>query len=459
MALINKDFRFQERRQRHPYLRWAVFATASVVLGVVIAKTSSNTQTTDSLPAFKQVKPTQDEIDRHSFELTLPELQAKQKIIDELNHEPTKEWQELTVKSGDSLSRLFKRAGLSAQQLDKVMKSGEAAKKLTRIFPKDTIRVLTDDNGELQALRYEIDPETYLMIERENGELAANEYKHNIEKRNAHAQGTIESSLFLAANEAGISENIIMELAGIFGWDIDFALDIRKGDSFKVLYEEIYRNGEKIKDGDILAAEFINDGEVYRAVKYNNPKTDRAEYYTPEGKSMRKEFLRTPVNFTRISSRFTTKRYHPVLHKFRSHKGVDYAAKRGTPIRAAGDGKVVFKGTKGGYGRVVMIQHGSKYTTVYAHLNSYNKNIGVGKKVKQGQTIAYVGSSGLATGPHLHYEFRVNGVHRNPLTVRLPSSEPIPKSYLASFEQTTAPVLAQLDLLSRETQLALAETE
>jgi murein DD-endopeptidase MepM/ murein hydrolase activator NlpD len=459
MALINKDFRFQERRQRHPYLRWAVFATASVVLGVVIAKTSSNTQTTDSLPAFKQVKPTQDEIDRHSFELTLPELQAKQKIIDELNHEPTKEWQELTVKSGDSLSRLFKRAGLSAQQLDKVMKSGESAKKLTRIFPKDTIRVLTDDNGELQALRYEIDPETYLMIERENGELAANEYKHNIEKRNAHAQGTIESSLFLAANEAGISENIIMELAGIFGWDIDFALDIRKGDSFKVLYEEIYRNGEKIKDGDILAAEFINDGEVYRAVKYNNPKTDRAEYYTPEGKSMRKEFLRTPVNFTRISSRFTTKRYHPVLHKFRSHKGVDYAAKRGTPIRAAGDGKVVFKGTKGGYGRVVMIQHGSKYTTVYAHLNSYNKNIGVGKKVKQGQTIAYVGSSGLATGPHLHYEFRVNGVHRNPLTVRLPSSEPIPKSYLASFEQTTAPVLAQLDLLSRETQLALAETE
>jgi murein DD-endopeptidase MepM/ murein hydrolase activator NlpD len=459
MALINKDFRFQEKRERHPLLRWAVFAAASVVLGVVIAKTSSNSQTTDSLPAFKQVKPTQDELARHSFELTLPELQAKQKILDELNHETNKEWQELTVKSGDSLSRLFKRAGLSAQQLDKVMKSGEAAKKLTRIFPKDTIRVLTDEKGKLQALRYEIDPETYLMIERENGELAANEYKHNIEKRNAHAQGTIESSLFLAANKAGISENVIMELAGIFGWDIDFALDIRKGDSFKVLYEEIYRNGEKIKDGDILAAEFINDGEVYRAVKYTNPKTNRDEYYTPEGKSMRKEFLRTPVNFTRISSRFTTKRYHPVLHKFRSHKGVDYAAKRGTPIRAAGDGKVVFKGKKGGYGRVVMIQHGNKYTTVYAHLNSYNKNIRVGKKVKQGQTIAYVGSSGLATGPHLHYEFRVNGVHRNPLTVRLPSSEPVPKSHLATFEQTTAPVLAQLDLLSRETQLALAETE
>ena len=459
MALINKDFRFQEKRERHSFLRWAVFALASVVLGVVIAKTSSNTLTADKLPTFKQVKPSQDEIARLSFELTLPELQAKQKILDELNHETSKQWQEFTVKSGDSLSTLFKRAKLKPQQLDEVMKSGGPVKKLTKIFPKDIIRVLTDDQGDLQALRYEIDPETYLMVERENGELVAQEYKHAIETRVAHAEGTINSSLFLAANEAGISENVIMELAGVFGWDIDFALDIRKGDSFKLLYEEIYRNGEKIKNGDILAAEFVNDGDVYRAVRYTNPETSRTEYYTPEGKSMRKEFLRTPVNFARISSRFTTKRYHPVLHKFRSHKGVDYAAKRGTPIRAAGDGKVIFKGKKGGYGRVVIIQHGSKYTTVYAHLNSYNKKIRVGKKVKQGQTIAYLGSSGLATGPHLHYEFRVNGVHRNPLTVRLPSSGPVPKQHMANFELTTTPVFAQLDLLTRDTQLALAETE
>ena len=459
MALINKDFRFKEKRERHSFLRWTVFATASVVLGVVIAKTSSNVLTADKLPTFKEVNPTQDDIARLSFELTLPELQAKQKILDELNHEPIKQWQEFTVKSGDSMSRLFKRAGLTTQQLDEVMKSGEAAKKLTKIFPKDIIRVLTDDNGELLALRYEIDPETYLMVERESDALVAEELKHTIETRVAHAEGTIDSSLFLAANEAGISENVIMELAGIFGWDIDFALDIRKGDSFKMLYEEIFRNGEKIKNGEILAAEFINDGEVYRAVRYTNPETNRTEYYTPKGKSMRKEFLRTPVSFARISSRFTTKRYHPVLHKFRSHKGVDYAAKRGTPIRASGDGKVIFKGKKGGYGRVVIIQHGSKYTTLYAHLNSYNKKIRVGKRVKQGHTIAYLGSSGLATGPHLHYEFRVNGVHRNPLTVRLPSSGPVPKRYLADFELTTTPVFAQLDLLTRDTQLALAETE
>lgn len=459
MALINQDFRFREKPERHSFLRWAMFAAASVVLGVVIAKTSSNVLTSDELPTFKEVKPSKEEIARLSFELTLPELQAKQKILDELNHEPGKHWQELTVKSGDSLSKLFKRAKLKPQQLDEVMKSGEPAKKLTKIFPKDTIRVLTDDQGKLQALRYEINPETYLMVERENGELMAREHKHTIETRVAHAEGIIDSSLFLAANEANISENVIMELAGIFGWDIDFALDIRKGDSFKLLYEEIYRNGEKIKDGEILAAEFVNDGNVYRAVRYTNPETNRSEYYTPEGKSMRKEFLRTPVDFARISSRFTTSRYHPVLHKVRSHKGVDYAAKRGTPIRAAGDGKVIFKGKKGGYGRVIMIQHGSKYTTVYAHLNSYNKKVSVGKKVKQGQTIAYVGSSGLATGPHLHYEFRVNGVHRNPLTVKLPSSGPVPKRYMADFELTTAPVFAQLDLLTRDTQLALAETE
>ena len=459
MALINQDFRVQGKRERHPFLRWAVFATASVVLGVVIAKTSSYTQEPDSLPSFQPIKPSQDEMARLSFELTLPELQAKQEIIDDLNQEPAKQWQEFTVKSGDSMARLFKRAGLKPQQLDEVMKSGDAAKKLTRIFPKDIIRVLTDDQGELQALRHELDTETYLLIERKQGELVAKEYKHNIETRVAHANGAIESSLFLAANEAGIAESVIMELAGIFGWDIDFALDIRKGDTFKVLYEEIYRNGEKIKNGDILAAEFINDGEVYRAVRYTNPETNRTEYYTPEGKSMRKEFLRTPVNFTRISSRFTTRRFHPVLQKFRSHKGVDYAAKRGTPIRASGDGKVIHKGKKGGYGRTVIIQHGSKYTTLYAHLNSYNKKIRNGKRVKQGQTIGYVGSSGLATGPHLHYEFRVNGVHRNPQTVKLPSSQPVPKKHLADFELAISPVLAQLDLIARDTQLALAETE
>jgi len=363
------------------------------------------------------------------------------------------------VKSGDNLARLFKRAKIKPQQLDELMNSGEAVKTLTKIFPKDIIRVLSDDEGTLQALRYDIDHKSYLMVERESGALVATTYNHQLETRSTHASGVIDSSLFLAAQDAGISQNIIMELANIFGWDIDFALDIRKGDTFTLLYEEIYRNGEKISDGDILAAEFINDGNTYRAVRYTNPQNNVSEYYTPDGKSMRKAFLRTPVNFARISSRFTVKRYHPVLHKVRSHKGVDYAAKSGTPIYAAGDGKVIFKGKKGGYGKVMIVQHGSKYTTLYAHLKTYNRKLRIGSKVKQGQTIAYVGKTGLATGPHLHYEFRVNGVHRNPLTVKLPASKPVPKRYMADFELSTIPVFAQLDLLARSQQVALADTE
>jgi len=448
MTYINRDFRFPVRQKRHPGLRWFVFAAGCAVLGVVIANTAS-VDDPDSLPSFTATELTEELIARQSFRLTLPELQARQEIMDELNNESPRQWREFTVKSGDTLARLFKRAGIDSRQTYEIMQSGEAAQKLTKIYPKDIVRILTDDNGSLQALRYEIDHENYLMVERKQGVLEARELKHNIETRTAHATGEIDSSLFLAAADAGISQSLIMELAGIFGWDIDFILDIRKGDRFTVIYEGIYRDGEKIADGNILSAEFINNGKTYQAVRYTNPQTNRSEYYTPDGKSMRKTFLRSPVNFARISSGFTTNRYHPILHKFRSHKGVDYAAKKGSPVRAAGDGKIIFKGRKGGYGRVLIVQHGSRYSTLYAHLNSYNKKLRVGSKVRQGQTIGYVGNSGLATGPHLHYEFRVNGVHRNPLTVRLPNAQPIPERYKADFELMTAPKVAQLNLLTR----------
>lgn len=466
MAFINQDFRFKEKHDKHPRLRWLLFASGCAVLGAVIASTNTDYNNIDTkilatddldsqdLPAFTENVLSPSTAARLSFELTLPELQAQQKIIDDINHEIPKQWREFKVKSGDSLARLFDRADIKPQQLTEMMDSGEAVKQLIHIYPKDILRILSDDEGNLQALRYEIDHEKYLMVERKYGVLSANIFKHDMEIRSAHASGVIDSSLFLAAQEAGISQNTIMELSGIFGWDIDFALDIRKGDHFTVVYEEIYRNGEKMKDGNILTAEFINQGKTYQAVRYTNPENNRAEYFTPDGKSMRKAFLRSPVNFARISSGFTTSRYHPVLHKFRSHKGVDYAAKRGTPIRASGDGKIVHRSRKGGYGRTVIIQHGTKYSTLYAHLNAYNLKFRVGSKVKQGQTIGYLGSSGLATGPHLHYEFRVNGVHRNPLTVRLPISTPVPKRYLADFELITTPLLAQLNLFTR-TQVAL----
>jgi murein DD-endopeptidase MepM/ murein hydrolase activator NlpD len=415
MSVINKDFRFSTKTPRHSRLRWILFALGSAVLGVVVANTGYDEEDPDTLPSFSETELTSEIMARQSLQLSLPELQAQQEIIDEINQDSPKQWREFRVKAGDNLSKLFKRAKIKPQQLDELMHSGSSVKKLTKIFPKDIIRVLTDDAGNLQALRYEIDHESYLLVERQNGVLQSKELKHKIETRAAHASGIIDSSLFLAAAEAGISQNIIMELAGIFGWDIDFVLDIRKGDQFTLVYEELYRDGEKIANGNIITAEFINQGKSYKAVRYTNPQTNVSEYYTPDGKSMRKAFLRSPVNFTRISSRFTINRYHPILHKFRSHKGVDYAAKRGTPIQAAGDGKIVFRGRKGGYGRVIIVQHGTKYSTLYAHMNSYILKLKVGSKVKQGQTLGYVGSSGLATGPHLHYEFRVNGVHRNPL--------------------------------------------
>ncbi len=467
MSLINKDFRMhQQKSPQRGYVRfrWVLLVIAGAGIGAVIA--STNTKTTeqaavasDTLPAFESVVSTSDERARESFSLSLPELQAQQTIIDDANNLIPKQWREFTVKSGDNLARLFKRASLKPQQLDELMKSGKEVKTLTKIFPKDIIRILSDDAGKLQALRYDINHKSYLMVERKNGVLAAKTYNHQLETRNTHATGVINSSLFLAAQDAGISQNIIMELANIFGWDIDFALDIRKGDSFSVLYEEIFRNGEKLSDGNILAAEFINAGKLYRAVRYTNPQTNNTEFFTPDGKSMRKAFLRTPISFARISSRFNPNRRHPVLNTIRAHKGVDYAAKRGTPVYSSGDGKVIFKGKKGGYGKTLIIQHGTQYTTLYAHLNNYNRKLRVGSRVKQGQTIAYVGSTGLATGPHLHYEFRVNGTHRNPLTVKFPESSPVPKRYMTDFKLTTTPVFAQLDLLARTQQVALAETE
>ena len=494
MLIINRDFRYQDKlrgsSQRHPAMRWALFALASITIGVVIANTGSdfvdgdkmalptiteprslvirsNTSRSPSTSARLQNRQrhktpaaiqkyqdrAQQRITHDSIRLPLPELRAQQQIIDDIRHQSSMQWREFKVRSGDSLARLFKRARIKPQQLDELMQSGTAAKILRRIYPSDIIRILSDNEGYLEALSYEINHASYFTAERKAGKLHTAINKYESEVRTTHASGSINSSLFQAAAEAGISENIIMELAAIFGWDIDFVLDIRKGDTFHLLYEQLYRNGEKIADGNILAAEFVNNGKTYRAVRYVNPQTSRAEYFSADGKSMRKTFLRSPVNFARISSKFSTRRYHPVLHKIRAHRGVDYAAKRGTPIRAAGDGKIIHRAKKGGYGRVVILQHGSRYSTLYAHLNSYKRGHRVGRKVKQGDIIGYVGSSGLATGPHLHYEFRLNGVHRNPLTVRLPTVQPVPERYRLDFEFKSKPVLAKLDLLTR-TQLA-----
>ena len=244
-------------------------------------------------------------------------------------------------------------------------------------------------------------------------------------------------------------------MTDIFAWDVDFALDIRVGDRFALIFEEQFKGREKVGEGPIAAAEFMNRGRRIRAVRYIDS-TGRSDYFSPDGRSMRKAFLRTPVNFTRISSRFNLKRRHPILHKLRAHRGVDYAAPRGTAVKASGDGKVIFAGRKGGYGRTVIVRHGSVYTTLYAHLSRFSKGIRSGKRVRQGQTIGYVGSTGLATGPHLHYEFRVRGAHRDPLKVKFPKAAPLEKRYMADFREKADPLLAKLDLLDT-TSVATAD--
>ena len=258
------------------------------------------------------------------------------------------------------------------------------------------------------------------------------------------AHGVIDSSLFESATAAGLSDKIIMNIAGIFAWDVDFVLDIRQGDNYYVQFEEIWQDGEYVTDGEIIAAEFNNNGRTIQAIRFIDD-NEHSEYFTPTGDSVRKAFIRAPVDFTRISSNFNPNRKHPILNRIRAHRGVDYAAPRGTPIKASGDGKVIFRGTKSGYGKTVILQHGGNITTLYAHMSSYVLKVGVGKRVKQGQTIGFVGSTGLATANHLHYEYRLNGVHRNPRTVDLPDAEPIDEQYREKFMATAEPILKELE--------------
>lgn len=266
------------------------------------------------------------------------------------------------------------------------------------------------------------------------------------EVRVARIAGIVESSLFEDGQEAGMSDRLIMELAEIFGWDIDFVLDLRPGDRFTVLHEEKYWRGQKVADGDILAAEFINQGKAFRAIGYHD-ETGRMRYYSPDGFELRGEFLRTPVKFSRVSSSFSNSRYHPILKTWRAHNGVDYEAPLGTPVRATAAGYIISVGWHGGYGNMVAIRHAGPYSTLYAHLARYKSGLRAGQWIEQGEVIGYVGRTGLATAPHLHYELQVNGIHRDPLTFQIPRSSraPIPPEIRPLFLKRAATWNAALD--------------
>ena len=348
----------------------------------------------------------------------------------------------LRIRRGDSLDRLFARNDLSRADLAGLIKTELGRKHLKIIRPGDEI-VVRHDDGRILSLQREVGMFDFLRIERQDDGFDAQLVPRVIERRPLFANGNITNSLFEAAADAGISDRTIMNLAGIFAWDVDFVLDIREGDEFRLVYEELWRDGERLGEGDILAAEFVNQGRAFRAIRFEDPE-GRVDYYTPEGRRVRKAFVRAPLSFTRVSSNFNPRRRHPRLNKIRAHRGVDYAAPTGTPVKAAGDGKVSFRGRKGGYGNTIILQHGGNITTLYAHLSRFGKYRN-GQRVRQGQVIGYVGATGLATGPHLHYEYRTNGVHRNPRTVKLPDADPIDPDYLADFRTVAEELMERLE--------------
>lgn len=365
----------------------------------------------------------------------------------ELPSPPANEWVVVRVKSGQTLSTVFDGEGLPPEEWLSVLRLGGDTLKLKQLRAGDTLK-LRKDGDRLAELTYVLDERRTLNIRRAGDTLESVTLEATLEHRPTYAAASIENSLFLTGQNAGLSNGMIMQLADIFGYDIDFALDIRRGDRFTVIYEELFKDGQKLRDGNILAAEFVNQGDTYRAVRYTSPDGTSA-YYTPQGQSLRKAFLRTPLDFARISSGFSLARRHPILNKIRAHKGVDYAAGTGTPIKASGDGRITFQGIKGGYGKVVVVRHGGSVETLYAHMSKYRAGLGIGSRVRQGQVIGYVGRTGLATAPHLHYEFLIGGVHKNPVKVVLPRANPMPKALLTQFKTTASPYLAQLDSLGR----------
>jgi murein DD-endopeptidase MepM/ murein hydrolase activator NlpD len=351
---------------------------------------------------------------------------------------------QLIVKAGDTLDSLFKQANVSPQTLHSLLKQQPKTKPLSHVYPGEQLSFVKSPKGDLTRLEYrESTLVQHHFLHTDKG------FKYELVQREptiklVRAEGVIQQSLYMAGKRAKLDDRLIMKMADIFDWDIDFALDIRKNDKFTLLFEEKYLDGKKLGTGNIIAAEFINKGKSYRAVRYTDTQ-GVTQYYSPEGEILRKAFLRSPIEFARISSHFSLNRKHPVLHTFRAHKGTDYAAPRGTPIRAIGAGKVVLAGKKGGYGNTLIIQHNGVYKTLYAHLNGYAKGIRQGSSVQQGQIIGYVGSTGLATGPHLHFELHVNNVQRNFVTADLPRAMPIAGSEKARFKAKANSLIAKLE--------------
>ncbi|MEY3977139.1 MAG: hypothetical protein RLZZ33_2194 [Pseudomonadota bacterium] len=349
---------------------------------------------------------------------------------------------EVMVGAGDTLERIFRKLKLSLTDLAQLRSLPDLRAKLDRLKPGEMLRFGVKDD-ELVTLERQLSPSETLSVQRDDSGFATEVIVNPLERELRSTEATIRSSLFQAAADAGLSDNTALRIANIFQWDIDFVLDIQPGDRFRVTYDKVSQDGEPLGEGDILAVEFVNRGKPYRAIRFQ-PAGAEPTYFTPDGKSLRKAFLRAPLEFSRVSSRFNLYRRHPVLNRIRAHRGVDYAAPIGTPVRAAGSGRVRFVGNKGGYGKVVELEHVNQVRTVYGHLSRFARGLSSGDRISQGEIIGYVGMTGLATGPHLHYEYLSRGVHMDPQKVALPTDIPVPPAQMARFREAAAPLLVSL---------------
>ena len=389
----------------------------------------------------------------------LPLALPKPKPLPQAVVAATENWQTVRVQPGQTLSDIFSAHGLSLADLQKVMDAaGDAKSALHNLRPGEEFDLLIGPDDTLRGFRFDKDQDNRAIVRLDGPQPTLTLQPREMNVREAVAHGVIRSNLYAAGSQAGLDPAMVGKLADLFKYDIDFVQDLRPGDSFTVIYDDIYRDGKRYGEGDIVAAEFVNQGKRYTAYRFK--KSDGSYgWFSEDGRPLQKSFLRIPVDFTRISSPFSMDRLDPITGRRQEHKGVDYAAPMGTPIYSAGDGVIKYRGWETGYGNFVLIQHTRDISTAYGHMSRFAVGEHVGSHVKQGQVIGYVGMTGWATGPHLHYEFRVDGVPRNPQTVTLPKPEPLPAAQLAKFKATVVkPELARLEQIDRRVELARNDT-
>jgi murein DD-endopeptidase MepM/ murein hydrolase activator NlpD len=438
---LNKEEILAQNNSAQPHrhsLKWPIAFAVLSFFSVVAAFGISHDTTAEGVEVRRVVE-----------DLLLP-LNPSQELS-----ETQKFWREERIRRGDIVSTILDRLGVDDPEATRYLSQTRGVRSLYQLIPGRTVRAVTTSEGRLEQLTYLNTNGKRLLVERTEEGFLATEKVPDLEARIAQSSGEITTSLFGATDAAGLPENVAIQLADIFSSDIDFNRDLRTGDRFAVVYEANYAHGEYVGVGRVVTAEFTNQGKAYRAV-YFQDQNGRGGYYAPDGKNVRKAFLRSPLVFTRVTSRYSNSRFHPILRKWVAHRGIDYGARTGTPVRATADARVKHAGRKGGYGILVSLRHANGYSTRYAHLSRIAKNVRRGKRVSQGQVIGYVGQTGRANGPHLHYEFLANGVHRNPATLALPPGPPITADLRDEFQTAAAVMLKRLDLLS-DTNLALLD--